>query len=62
VISVKLGKHRAEAYKEDQYPSMQAEQSLMENWIGISHQIEEAQVEEEQNDNEDQGGGYQQSG
>jgi hypothetical protein len=60
VISVKLAQHRAEAYKEEQYPSMQPERSLMENWIGISHQIEEAQEEEEKNDNEDQVGGYQQ--
>jgi hypothetical protein len=47
VISVRLAQHRAAADKEDQYPSMQAERSLMENWIGISHQTEEAQLEEE---------------
>jgi hypothetical protein len=34
----------------------------MENWIGISHQIEEAQEEEEKNNNEDQVSGYQQPG
>jgi hypothetical protein len=47
IILVLLAQHRAEADKEDQYPSMQAKRSLMENWIGISHQTEEAQVEEE---------------
>jgi hypothetical protein len=44
VISVRLAQHRAAADKEDKYPSMQAERSLMENWIGISHQTEEAQL------------------
>jgi hypothetical protein len=44
VITVRLAQHRAVADQEDRYPSMQAERSLMENWIGISHQTEEAQL------------------
>jgi hypothetical protein len=44
VISMQLSQCRAVADKEDKFPLMQAERSLMENWIGIIHQTKEAQL------------------